>query len=164
MPVRLTQPKATVTLDQAKVAAIKIEENPSQGSRWIEVWVVIGRLEDPADPTSFRQYADPDTGQLAAWYFKIEDGKHPQAPSQALGRCTEPTCRAWTPGQVAGACPVCGSAVAPYDGWTRLTREAPQGASIREAIARSTYAFLLTERVPDLATGLPTLLLDGTLE
>jgi hypothetical protein len=158
MPVKLTHPYQTVTLDMAKVAAIKIEENPSVGSRWIEIWAVLGRMEEGV----FVQYADPKTGQLAWRYFKIEDGRHPLLVNVGLGKCA--TCSQWLRGQTSGQHEGCGGTVAPYDGWERLSAQLPVGANIREAIARAVYGFLLTEVVPDPDTWELAKLIDGTLE
>lgn len=158
MPVKLTHPYQSVALDTCKVAAIKIEENPEGGTRWIEIWAILGREEGG----KFVQYADPFTGQLAWRYFKIEDANHPRQSGLGLGKCG--TCAGWLRGQTSGEHEGCGGTVAPYDGWERLTAQIPAGASIREAIARAVYSFLLTERVPDLDTWEPALLIDGTLE
>lgn len=158
MPVKLTHPYQTTTLDVAKVAAIKIEENVAHGSRWIEVWAILGRM----DGEKFVQYADPFTGSLAWRYYKIEDGNHPLSPNMGLGKCA--TCSGWLRGQTSGTHEGCGGTVAPYDGWTRLTVQIPVGRSIREAIALAVYSFLLSEIVPDPETWEPIKLLDGTLE
>jgi hypothetical protein len=158
VPVKLTHPYQSVALDTVKVAAIKIEENQAHGTRWIEVWAVLGRM----DGDVFVQYADPFTGQLAWRYFKIEDGNHPLIANVGLGKCQ--TCAAWLRGQASGEHAGCGGTVHPYDGWGRLTAAIPAGASIREAIARAVYAFLLSEVVPDPDTWDPIKLIDGTLE
>jgi len=158
VPVKLNHPYQSVSLDTVKVAAIKIEENTAHGTRWIEVWAILGRMEDG----QFVQYADPFTGQLAWRYFKIEDGNHPCQSNLGLGKCG--TCHGWLRGQTSGEHEGCGGVVAPYDGWERLTAAIPAGASIREAIARAVYSFLLSERVPDLGTWEPAPLIDGTLE
>ena len=158
MPVKLTHPYQSVALDLVKVAAIKVEENPSQGTRWVEVWAVLGRMEGDV----FVQYADPITGEKAWRYFKIEDANHPRLPNVGLGKCS--ACSAWLRGQVSGQHAGCGGAVAPYDGWTRLQASVPAGSNIREAIARAVYAFLLSEEVPDPDSWDVAKLIDGTLE
>lgn len=158
MPVKLTHPYQSVALDTVKVAAIKIEENSGKGTHWIEIWAVLGRMEGDV----FVQYADPFTGQLAWRYFKIEDANHPLQSGLGLGKCG--ACAEWLRGQTSGEHEGCGGVVAPYDGWERLTGQIPAGASIREAIARAVYAFLLSEQVPDLNTWELAKLIDGTLE
>jgi len=159
VPIRLSNPLQTVTLDLARIAAMKIETNPCIGQMFVEIWVIVGRLEDG----KLVQYPDPRTGQPAAWYFKIEDGNHPMAPNRALGRC--PNCGAWHQ-TVAGVCGVegCEGVIVPYDGMTRLCMAAPSGACMYEAIQNAAYAFLLGEKVPDPVTGELVKLLDGTVE
>lgn len=144
MPVTLTTPMATVALDKARVVAIKIEDNPSEGTHWIEVWVAVGR-EVGGD---FIQHADPESGGAAAYYFKIEDGCHPLIPGQGLYKC--PACGRWD--SVSGACTTtdCEGAMVAYDGHARLTAVVPTaGVSIRDAIGEVVYGFLLSEDVGD---------------
>jgi len=163
MPVRLTNPLQSVTLETAQIAAIKIEETPHKGQRYVEIWVVFGRME--GDPPVFVQYAHPRTGSEAAYYFKIENGHHPLEPSVGLGRCQNPDCHMWLRGQADGVCQQCGiDGVQPYDGWSRIALAAPAGRTIYEAIGSAAYGFLLSEVVPDPVSWEPVRLLDGYME
>lgn len=159
MPIRLTHPFQTVALDVAKLAAMKIENNPSKGTHWLELWVILGREEEGV----FVQYADPRTGDMAPFHFKLEHGCHPLT-GLALGRCD--TCGAWHPA-AAGVCgkDACEGSIQPYDGMARMCQSVPAGAlCMYEAIQKVIYGFLTTEEVPDPTTWEPIKLLDGTVE
>ena len=80
MPKLLREPKQAKKLDRVRIAAFKFQDNVFQGERWIEVWVVLGVVEDG----QFQQYVDPETGEEVYQYIKLEDGAHPLAPGTAL--------------------------------------------------------------------------------
>lgn len=143
-----------------RIASIKIEENPYIGQRWVEFWLTIGRLASPADEASFVQHRDPDTGEDAFRYLKLEDGMNPLRPGTALGRCED--CGKWFPA-VSGDCNACEGAIVPYDGWSRLVTVDSPNDTIMGAIAAIAYGFLATEVVPDPETWELTKLLDVEL-
>lgn len=147
MSVTLADPKQTVTLDKARIAAFKVEDNPGKGTYWLEIWVVLGVEVDGV----FVEYPDPETG-LDAQYIKIENGKHPLDNSQAFGKCRD--CGAPV-AAIAGVCleDGCAGEVIPYDGFTRLVTTTPVGSTVRDVIKDCLYAFLASEDVPDLHTG-----------
>jgi hypothetical protein len=153
----LRSPKVSQTLDRVRIASIKIEENPYIGQRWVEFWLTIGRLTNPADESSFIQHRDPDTGEDVFTYLKIENGMNPLQPGMALGKCGD--CGAWAPA-TSGECAGCGGTISPYDGWTRLVTLDSPNDTIRGAIAAIAYGFLTTEEVPDPETWEPKKLLD----
>lgn len=159
MPVTLVEPKEAVLLDQARIAAIKIENNPYMGTYWIEVFLVYGRMV--ADV--WEQHADPNNGAIAQ-YYRIAPGENPHArpafsgsdPSGSgspLGKCDG--CGAWDISKRSGPCSGegCNGTVHPYDGFQRLAAAAPRGASNYDVIKNAVYDFLTTEEVPDPVTG-----------
>lgn len=163
MSLLLNQPLNTHPIDRVKIASLKIEENKCKGQRWIEFWLVLGRLSDPTNPDSFMQCADPVTGKEAR-YIKLEHGFHPLAPDEALSKCT--ICGKWFR-LASGPCPAegCGGTLLAYDGWERaVSMITAGGVSIFEEIRNLCYQFLISEEVPDPITWEPVRLLDAQLE
>jgi hypothetical protein len=163
MSLLLNQPFNLDPLDRVKLAALKIEENKSRGQRWVEFWLVFGRLSNPADPESFVQYVDPITGREAK-YIKLEYGVHPLAPDTALGKCN--ICGKWFPTMM-GSCDVegCTGTIKGYDGWMRAVSIVTAGnRTMFEEIRDNCYNFLINEIVPDPITWEPVKLLDAQLE
>lgn len=148
MPVQLSNPKQTVALDRIRIASFKVEDNPYRNQYWIEIWCVLGRMENGA----FVEYLDPNTGAEAV-YFKIENGKHPLDNDQGLGRCN--ACGAWAK-TISGNCEAdgCSGEIQPYDGFVRLALGTPPALdTYRNILKDGLYAFLTTEEVPDPVTG-----------
>jgi len=152
MPVTLHRTIEPVVLDSAKVVAFKVENNVE---RWVEIWVAFGQIVEG----SFVEHADPVTGiRVPPAYFKIEDGCHPLSPNTALRKCS--ACGAWCKLEI--ACPDCGGATVPYDGFSRLAGTLIAGGSnLHGTLAAVLYAFLLGESVPDLDTWDASPLLDA---
>jgi len=186
--VELTEPKVSVELPLARIAAFKSELNPFQGQLWMEFWVVYGRLLDPEDPMSFQEWADPRSGERAV-YFKLEDAMHPLRPGTALGKCD--TCGSWhaktggacaavvcdacgAKGWTAGPCSEdgcegtmqpCAGTVAPYDGFSRLAGQVDPGGQgcVCETMLKCMTSFLVAEMVPDPDTWEERAILPGVL-
>ena len=154
MPKLLREPKLSQILDRVRIAAFKVEDNIFQGQRWIEVWVVLGRLEGE----EFRQYVDPETGAEIFRYLKLEDGMHPLAPGRALTKCDE--CGVW--GTLRGGCQEdgCAGTMAGYDGARRFVLTEHQGPLTYVGFKQALYQFLAGEEVPDPITGELVTLLD----
>lgn len=157
MSVLLNQPKQTIELPRARVAAIKIEENPYRGQRWIEFYIVLGRVVG----SNFEQFAEPETGSEVYEYIKIENGLHPLRAGMALGKCD--VCGTWF-AKNNGACTEvdCTGTIQPYDGWTRLALAIiTKGRSLFVEVQDGSYSFLTTEEVPDPDTWEMRKLLEG---
>jgi len=124
------------------------------------VWVVWGYCPEGGDA---HQVVNPNTG-AAALELKIEDGKHPLANDQALGRCD--VCGKWHRA-VAGGCTTddCHGVVVAYDGWSRLSAMEPEaGLGMKDGDLQVLYKFLSAEAVPDpfgADLGDELILLDG---
>jgi hypothetical protein len=147
MPLQLSSPKETVAIDQIRIASFKVEDNPYRNQYWIEVWCVLGRIENGA----FVEYTDPATGAEAV-YYKIENGKNPLDNDQALGRCN--VCGVWHKA-IGGSCTpeVCNGTVQPYDGFSRLALGEPTELdNYRNLLKNGLYSFMTTEEVPDPVT------------
>lgn len=154
MPLISNQPIATQTLDRVSLAHISIEENKYSGRRWLDFYIVRGRLTDPNNEESFMEYKHPVTGE-AAEHIRIEMGVHPRSHDRALGRCD--TCGVWQYLQ-SGPCQQegCAGTVKPYDGWAR----AVQLNWIFHLIKLTAYTFLTQEVAPtadDLSVTAPLL-------
>lgn len=109
------------------------------------MWVVWGYCPGGGEP---HQVVHPVTG-AAALELKIEDGKHPLANDQALGRCD--TCGNWHR-FFGSAClgDDCDGTVQPYDGWSRLSAMSPEpGLGMKDGDLSVLYKFLSAEAVPD---------------
>lgn len=149
MSVQLREPKRTVELDRARVAAYVYEDNPFLGQRWVIWYVVIGRLTTPDDESTFEQHTNPDTGEQHFLEVKIENGMHPLRSGMALGKCD--ACGVWYQ-RIGGACDVegCTGTVRAYDGFTRLMRlPVPPGFRHHQVVQKAAYHFMMTERIPD---------------
>jgi len=159
MPVTLNHPFISKTIDKARVAAIKIEENAPRNQRWIEVWVTCGYEEGG----QFIQMVQPYTGAEVMLYVKIENGMHPLQSGRLLSKCD--VCRAQASVEAGSLCtvPGCPGVMRAYDGWTRVSTALTHGASVYEEIARVLYTFLLTEWVPDPDTWELKPLLDASM-
>lgn len=157
MSVLLNQPKMSKTLDRARIAAFKFEDNVAQGQRWIEIWITIGKREIDDDDSSFQQYVDPENGKEVYQYVKLENGLHPLAPTQALRKCSE--CGAWTASVICK----CDSEehTVPYDGASRFILAEHEGALKYSNFKKALYHFLITEEVPHPSTGVMVRLLDA---
>lgn len=158
MPLKLAEPKQSVAIDEARVAAIHIENNPFKGTQWIDIYVVLGREVDGV----WQQYVDP-ISEAIAQYYRITPGCNPHArptffghgplgDGVALGKCN--VCGVWHPIK-SGPCSEegCEGTVEPYDGFQRLVSLVPVGDTIYDAIKNAVYAFLTSEQVPDPLTG-----------
>jgi hypothetical protein len=159
----LNKPWNSALIDRARIASIKIEENRYMGQRWVEFWIVFGRLDNPDDLNSFKQYINPNTGEIAK-YIKLENGCHPLVSGRALGKCD--TCEKWK-SYINGDCdtPNCSGIIEPYDGLTRLITAITEGElSIFEEIKNISYGFLINEEIPDPITGELIKLLDARLK
>lgn len=155
MHVRLTRHRTPpATLERAKIAAVKLEDNVE---RWIDLWIVFGTEE----AGTFVEYRDPDTGQqLPAVLVHLEDGQNPLAPrGTALSRCGD--CGAW--GGLLATCrdPECEGAMIPYDGLSRFLELKGKGKAAAAGFWEALYSFVLAEEVPDPETGELRRLLDG---
>lgn len=134
MPVTLKDPITPPTADTAKVVAFKVEDNVE---RWIIIWVCEGALVDG-------EFVQNEA--LPVLEFKIEDGNHPLANGRALRKCVE--CGRWH--GLETACLACGGDLTPYDGFTRLNMQAPEGPTMYHAIKNALYGFLTAEMVPEV--------------
>lgn len=165
MYASLTTPKQTVSINRAKIVALKMENNPFLGTRWMDIFVVYC--------SETEQYSEPGTGALAQ-HYRIESGRNPHAQQiyfgqtpnssdHALGLCD--VCETWH-NKAGGACQEdgCEGTIQPYDGLDRLCGHTPeQGVCCAEAIFGSLYDFLTNEMVPDPETGELKLLLDASV-
>lgn len=160
MSVKLKSPKQAVAIDRMRIAKYEIENNPFMGTRWIQLWLVLGRYSTPGDAKTFEQYIDPVTGEPAMG-VKLETGMHPLRDGTALGKCD--ACGKWHQ-KTTGPCdltktPSCAGTVKPYDGFQRLSE------TFVQAMRTACYQFLTSEEVPDPDDfDKMVKLMDGTLE
>lgn len=133
-----------VTLDYASIAAMKLEDNPVKGTQFLEIWITLHHK----DGLDYIECSNPLTGEPAI-YYKIEDGKNPLAPEQALGKCD--TCGVWYQA-TSGACTEggCSGTIVPYDGFTRLDAiTTAAGTTIMDKFRDLVLQFCIAEDVPD---------------
>jgi hypothetical protein len=154
MSIELIVPDNPVILHKAKVAAFKVEDNVEH---WIEVWVVVGEVNDEG---VFQEWHDPITGATRpALYYKLEMGVHPMRPGQSLRRC--PSCGAWHGLELVCGC---GSPTAPYDGFARACFIETPYNNPRNVLRYALYSFLTSEEVPHPDTGEMVKLVNATWE
>lgn len=154
MPHKLKKPLRTIELDTVRIAAIKIEDNPAKGSKWIEIWLVIGKMNGDI----FEQHAHPIIGTEEYKYIKLENGFHPLKSGSFLGRCEK--CGEWTLTENVCSETSCGGNIKPYDGLERLEKMIMRDVCFLESIKEQLYYFLLKEMVPDPDTSKVIKLLD----
>lgn len=153
MPLKLRQPLETKSLDTVRIAAFKFEDNKNVGTQWVEIWVVIGRMNNGL----FEQFNDPITGKEHHKHIKIENGLHPLNHSMSLGRCD--ICGRWSQ---YGECSktVCTGIIKPYDGMERLRKKMISPGPVLQSVKGLLYDFLINEIVPHPATFEPIQLLN----
>lgn len=139
---KLNKPLKTETLDFIRIAAFKLEDNKYKGSKWVEIWVVIGKITNGV----FDQYLNPITGGEEYLYIKLEDHFHPLKPGTKLGKCE--LCNSWT---AENTCfkTACGGRIIPYDGLTRLENTALNSGLILVEFKKVLYDFLSKEVIPN---------------
>lgn len=170
MPVILSTPKQSITLDMARIVHYETETNEHLNQFWLDIYFVYGRYVDGA----WEQHVDPADAAIAQ-YIRVRDGFNPHArPSYfgqgplgdglPLGQCE--VCGVWHAAKK-GACTEdgCGGLVQPYDGFTRFAAMPPaEGATNYEVNRDGLYTFLTTEQAPDPKTGEIRPLLAATME
>lgn len=136
---KLTIP--AMTLDKAKVAAFKVENNQEN---WIEIWVIYGADVDGR----FVEYQDPATGHtIPVTYIKLETGSHPLRPGTALRKCS--VCGKWLSLSLCDE-PGCEDASAlPYDGFARAAFMETGQNQPYHVMKSAIYSFVMSEIVPD---------------
>jgi len=157
----LVAPKETIALDRMRIAAFKVEDNVTQGRRWVEVWVVLGRRQIADDDTSFQQFVDPETGDEVYQYIKLENAMHPLSSGTALGKCS--VCGNWMTA-IGMDCDVegCSGVSQAYDGAHRLILMQETNTTLSyTAFKQLLYSFLMDEMVPHPETWELVRLLDA---
>jgi len=149
----LTNPVQSVELNRERIANIEAEDNWFSGRSWFDVWIVLGRLTDPDDESTFEERPYQNLNEALGFHqgkearqVRFQKGVHPLRSNMALGRCDE--CGKWYAAAPLGNKSIdceedgCDGTVEAYDPISDIL-------DAWNAFKASVYAKLMAEEVPN---------------